>query len=460
MDLYSRIVEGVYACAGRLTANNAWQIFCEIQKAEIRSLAEIESLQWNRVKAHISFAYEHVEMYRSLWKALDIHPEDISSRNDLMNIPVVSKQTLVEQPMEKKLAYGNLSSGLVPVHTSGTTGQPLQVFMDSEGYNQQYANLLYGYYLTGWRLGKKMITVRNYSHGDYENRYSPSGLAHEPFPLLRKLVYRLFHRKRFLPPLQKGMQPDEKMLEDAVREIQQTAPYFLEGNGYFWYLLARYVKENGIKIPSVGAAEIDEVPLAASQKKVIEEAFNCKTYDVYGSHELGVVAHECSAGMGNHILSLSYNVEILEEHSDKEVAPGSIGRVVVTDLTNRVTPLIRYDTGDLATRISKPCSCGRAFPLMGHIEGRMINSVMINGTRYTERFFQDIIFGFEDVIGFQINREDEGSDNIKVSLLTRSDGLKEKVAEALKNAVGCSVKVETVNNIDLEKSGKARWVKL
>jgi len=460
MDLYSRIVEGIYACAGKVTSNNAWQVFSEIREAESRSLAEIESLQWTRVKAHLSFSYEHVEMFHSRWKAMGLHPEDVRSRDDLAKIPVVSKQDLLDQPMEKKLAYGMQSRGLVPVHTSGTTGQPLQVFMDGEGYNQQYANLLYGYYLTGWRLGKKMVTVRNYSHGDYENKYSPSGLAHEPFPMLRKLVYRLFHRKRFLPPLQNGMQPDEKMLEDAVREIQQTAPYFLEGNGYFWYLLSRYIKENGITIPSVGAAEIDEVPLAASQKKVIEEAFNCKTYDVYGSHELGVVAHECSAGMGNHILSLSYNVEILEEHSDNEAAPGSIGRVVVTDLTNQVTPLIRYDTGDLAMRISKPCSCGRPFPLMSHIEGRMINSVMIKGIRYTERFFQNILYGFEDVIGFQINREDEGSDNIKVSLLTRHEGLEEKVSEALKSAVGCPVNVETVKNIDLEKSGKARWVKL
>jgi len=460
MALYSRIVEIIYACAGKLTSNNAWQILREIQDTENRSLAEIESIQWDRLKAHISFAYEHVEMYRSHWKALDIHPEDIRNRVDLMNIPVVGKQTLVDQPMEKKLAVGKSGGKLVPVHTSGTTGQPLQVFMDSEGYNQQYANLLYGYYLTGWRLGKKMVTVRNYSHGDYENKYCPSGLAHEPFPLIRKLVYLLFHRKRFLSPLLNGMQPDQKMLQNAVQEIKSRSPYFLEGNGYFWYLLSRYIKQEGIELPSVGAAEVDEVPLAASQKKSISEAFNCKVYDVYGSHELGVVAHECSAGEGNHILSLSYNVEILEENSDKEAAPGSIGRVVVTDLTNRVTPLIRYDTGDLAMRISKPCSCGRAFPLMGHIEGRMINSVMIRDIRYTERFFQDILFGFDDVIGFQINREGEGSDNIKVSLLARHEGVQEKVSEALKSAVGCPVNVQTVKNIDLEKSGKARWVKL
>jgi len=50
MTLYSRTVEGIYVCAGNLTTNNAWQIFCETRDTERLNLAELEFVQWKRVK--------------------------------------------------------------------------------------------------------------------------------------------------------------------------------------------------------------------------------------------------------------------------------------------------------------------------------------------------------------------------------------------------------------------------
>jgi phenylacetate-CoA ligase len=39
-------------------------------------------------------------------------------------------------------------------------------------------------------------------------------------------------------------------------------------------------------------------------------------------------------------------------------------------LNNLTTPLIRYDTGDLAVIADKPCSCGRTLPTIKNIIGR------------------------------------------------------------------------------------------
>lgn len=458
MSLYNRTLESIYACAAKSTSYNAWSFFKDIRQGESLSPTELEAIQWKRLKLLIAYAYENVGLYRELWNQAGVHPKDIHDGNDLLKLPVVDKQTFIDRPIEKKIARGKKKEDLICVQTSGTTGKPLQVFVDPDGYNEQYANLLYGYYLTGWRLGKKVITVRNFSHGDYAGKYCATGLSSEPFPLVRKLVYLLFHRKKLLPPLMNGMKLDERLLEQTLSEVNRVSPFLLEGNGYFWYCFSQFIRDKGKQIKPLGAIEIDEVILSALQKERMAQTLNCKVYDVYGSHELGVVSHGCSEGIANHILSLSYFMEFLDLNNQKEAKEGEVSRVIVTDMTNRVMPLIRYDTGDLAVKINKPCPCGRSYPLMNSIEGRGINAITINGRKYTERFFQDIIYSFDAVTGFQINRGQAG--NIKVSLITGQTGLPEKVAQALHRAVGRHIEVSAVPDIPLESSGKARWVKL
>jgi phenylacetate-CoA ligase len=458
MTFYNRTLETLYACAGKLTPYNAWSTFKEIQKGESLSLEELENIQWGRLTSLISFAYDNVSLYHDLLKSKGIHPADIRERKDFLELPVVDKETLNNHPVEKKIARGITRNSIVPVYSSGTTGKPIETFVNSECYNHQYANLLYGYYLTGWRLGRKVMTVRSFSHGDYEGKYSPSALSHEPYPLIRKIVYLLAHRKKLLQPLLHGMKAEEKLLENTLDEIKRFSPFLLEGNAYFWHVFSNYLKKIGEKITSVKAIETDEVPLSPLQRERISKTFNCKVYDNYGSHELGIVAHGCSEGAGNHVLSLSHYVEFLEEDSEREAEVGEIGRVIVTDLTNRVMPLIRYDTGDLAIKLNKPCPCGRSYPLMSPVEGRGINVLTLNGKRYTEKFFQEIIYGFGEAVGFQVNRGEEGK--IKVLLLTDASELPKKVEKKLSTIMGQSVEVSLVEDIPLESSGKVRWVKL
>jgi hypothetical protein len=94
---------------------------------------------------------------------------------------------------------------------------------------------------------------------------------------------------------------------------------------------------------------------------------------------------------------------------------------------------------------------------MSSIEGRRINSLTLNGRRYTEKFFQEIIYGFDETVGFQVNRGDEGK--IQVLLLTDARDLPQKVEKKLSTVIGQPVEVFPVKDIPLESSGKVRWVK-
>ena len=67
-------------------------------------------------------------------------------------------------------------------------------------------------------------------------------------------------------------------------------------------------------------------------------------------------------------------VEILDE-GGRRAQPGVEGEVVVSDLTNRVFPIVRYRLGDVSSYRQGDCACGRKLPRLGAISGR--NSDMV-----------------------------------------------------------------------------------
>ena len=78
--------------------------------------------------------------------------------------------------------------------------------------------------------------------------------------------------------------------------------------------------------------------------------------DYYSSQEVGPIAIECPASGLYHVMSEALIVEVV----DAQGAPcreGETGRVLVSDLSNLATPLIRYDIGDYA-EVGPACSCG------------------------------------------------------------------------------------------------------
>ena len=73
-------------------------------------------------------------------------------------------------------------------------------------------------------------------------------------------------------------------------------------------------------------------------------------------------------------------MEILDAH-DRPCGTGEAGRVVITDLQNFASPLIRYDIGDYA-EVGAPCGCGRGLPTLSRVLGRERNRVIKpDGTR-------------------------------------------------------------------------------
>jgi phenylacetate-coenzyme A ligase PaaK-like adenylate-forming protein len=99
--------------------------------------------------------------------------------------------------------------------------------------------------------------------------------------------------------------------------------------------------------------------LALGTAKAIEDTFGCPLINEYGASECMSIAFGCSAG------NLHVNDDwVVLEPVDREyrpVAPGEISHtVLLTNLANRVQPVIRYDLGDSVAVLTEPCPCGSA----------------------------------------------------------------------------------------------------
>jgi len=122
------------------------------------------------------------------------------------------------------------------------------------------------------------------------------------------------------------------------------------------------------QIRTIGETLTPELREAASK------IFNVEIADTYSSQEVGNIALQCPHSGLYHGIAESLMVEVLDE-TGEPCQPGQVGRVVISDLHNYATPLIRYELGDYA-EVGEQCPCGRGLPTFKRIAGRLRNMVL------------------------------------------------------------------------------------
>lgn len=110
----------------------------------------------------------------------------------------------------------------------------------------------------------------------------------------------------------------------------------------------------------------------------IEAAFDAPVRGVYASSECDYIAFGC--GHGNYHVNADW---VLLEPVDAEGRPVDPGKpshtALVTNLANRVQPIIRYDIGDSITRLAEACPCGHPLPAI-RVEGRREEVLWFKGS--------------------------------------------------------------------------------
>lgn len=103
-------------------------------------------------------------------------------------------------------------------------------------------------------------------------------------------------------------------------------------------------------------------------------------FNWYGNSECVAHTTECEHG-GQHNQLLHSVLEVVDDDGNP-AADGQSGSVVGTGLENWAMPLIRYQIGDVAVSSSRKCRCGRGYPLVESITGRIEDYILTPEMRH------------------------------------------------------------------------------
>jgi phenylacetate-CoA ligase len=201
------------------------------------------------------------------------------------------------------------------------------------------------------------------------------------------------------------------------------------------------------------------------QRQEIEEGLGARSIETYGCNETGTVAYECPAG-SLHVFVEHVLLEVLRD--GEPVQPGEPGDIVLTCLTNKVMPLVRYRVEDRGRLSPDPCSCGRPHPVIADIEGRAgdvfvtASGVRIHGTAALGTILKKALTGAPGTAVGRILFEQQSPTSWRV-LVQAGPGFNQSIGDALASGIRttfgaeCGVAVELVSEIPREPSGKFRF---
>ena len=117
--------------------------------------------------------------------------------------------------------------------------------------------------------------------------------------------------------------------------------------------------------------------LSPPMRRFVREAFDCPVTDSYGASEFLALASECALGH-LHLNSDWAILEPVDAHGRPMPAGKAGATTLLTNLANRVQPLIRYDLGDRVAVHAPGCPCGSALPVID-VQGRCDQTLHFRG---------------------------------------------------------------------------------
>lgn len=355
--------------------------------------------------------------------------------------PLIDKSTLISREGEYFSRGRKPTYPAVVAQTSGTTGTPLDVYRSVRSILREEAFHLQHWHWTGWRRGMPQAILR----GDM---VVPMGQRQPPFwfedPAGKQLVLSTRHL-------------DRNTASAFAQELKRFGPVQLRAYPSAAYDLATFVEDAGLAV-RFGAVITGSEMLYDFQRARIESAFGTKIYNFYGMAERVAFAAACEHGR-LHVNPEYGIVEIVDEQGRPTEGEGSL---VGTSLHNAVMPLIRYRMNDTARWSREPCPCGRTYPVIETVSGRLADQLYdLDGRAVNCTVIGFAFDGLRNIRKAQVVQSSADRWTIRVvpgPSYTDADG--QRVLDKLSKEVSARVAatVEVVEDIPKMPNGKFKWV--
>lgn len=378
-----------------------------------KSEKEVQEYQFKKLSQMVKHAFENVPLYREKWTEAGVGPGDLTKLEDLAKFPIISKDDL-----RKAYPDGLRAKGFNPrkchiVGTSGSTGSSMKMFYSRDKTFYELA------FMSPYSLNL---------HLDL-NLHSALSIFAPDEDAMEILFAKEFKKlKHFL--LDALDEP-----ENHLEAINRQKPDLISSYPGVLKNCALYARQNNIKVHQPVLISTGAECLDAHTREIIEKTFKCKLIDCYVSTEGGVMAGECFEHNGLHTIPYKSVIEIVDD-AGNPLPAGEHGSVILTDLVNMATPIIRYSgMGDLSGYKKERCSCKlKNFPLLERIDGRKADTVVLPGNKVINPFkLVHVMDHKRGVAKFQIRHEK--MDELKILIVKDTS----PEAEEVEFSPGCPV---------------------
>lgn len=417
---------------------------------------ELEALQLERLKSLVAYCEKNSEFYAKRLEKAGVTADKIKCLSDIEYIPYTTKDDLRDT-----YPFGMLSvpmEEIVRVHaSSGTTGNPTVVAYtreDLENWSEQVARLAVAAGAT-----KSTIVQICFGYGMFTGALG--------------LHYGLEKIGAVVVPTSSGNTEKQlKFMRDFGTEAIVATP------SYCMYLAeaARGMQDKypmdsyKLKYGILGS-EGSTPEMRAEIENHWGNGFFCT--DNYGMSELNGpgMSGECLYRDGLHINEDHFLCEIIDSASGSVLEKGSTGELVVTNLTKRGLPILRYRTKDITNINYEPCRCGRTSARMHKIIGRSDDMIKVRGVNVFPSQVESALIGMTEISPnyLIVLRRENYSDSMEVRVELIDGGLldrygelvalQKRIQDNIKSILGIAIKVTLVEPNSIERfTGKAKRV--
>ncbi|AKH95768.1 phenylacetate--CoA ligase family protein [Elizabethkingia anophelis] len=342
-------------------------------------LDQLRKLQSDRLKNLVSYLGERSEFYKRKFSESGLFPQDIKSIEDISKLPITYKQDLRDS-----YPFGLFTvpkNQLQRIHcSSGTTGKPTVV-----GYTKEDVDLfseVVARSLNAAGAQRGMLLHNAYGYGIFTGglglHYGAEKLGMSVLPISGGMTVR---------------QVD--LIIDFKPEVICCSPSYA-------LTIADELANRGISAEDISLkyAVLGSEPWTEIIRGHIEKRLGLHATNIYGLSEIigpGVSMEDWEEKGGSYIWEDHFYPEILDPVTKLPVPYGEEGVLVITTLTKKAMPLLRYWTNDI-TSLYYDTSAKRTMVKMKPIVGRADDMLIVRGVNVYPSQIEDAFSGIKGVV--------------------------------------------------------------
>lgn len=415
---------------------------------------KLRELQLGRLKATVKYCFNNSAFYnKRLSEAGIFDGEKIKTLSDIKYIPFTTKDDFRDNypfglscvPMKD----------VVRIHaSSGTTGKPTVGVYTKEDL-EIWSDCVARVAAAGGVTDEDIIQI-SFGYGLFTGALG--------------LHYGLEKLGATVIPASSGNTVKQLMM---LRDFKVTGLVATPSYALYLSEAVKEDKEYSLKDYSLKLGILGSEPCTPEMRRTIEENLKIYVSDNYGMTELGGpgVSGDCIKRDGMHINEDHFLPEIIDPETEEVLADGMPGELVVTTLTRRGMPVLRYRTKDITKLNHEPCSCGRTHARMAKTMGRTDDMLIIKGVNVFPTQIESVLMNVKDIgAHYQlIVRRENFKDNLEIKVELKNGELLEsygrleeltgEIADRMKSTLGLQAKITLTAPKSLERfSGKAKRI--